>query len=549
MGDNSGDVIIEGGDPPDIEVNPRQVAFADADVGLGEVSTAVVTVQNLGTGNLELSNVELGDPTAPFVVGNIGSSLVPPGEATEFTVTFQPQTAGEVTGVVFIDSNDPDEPTVEVPLGGLGIAPVIEVSPGTYDFGELYVGCDDEIEVQISNIGNAVLHVTEVNFTSSNVEDMLLDVDMAMTGSLPWELQPDDPPKRVFVNYAPLDEEPDTLQVQVHSTDPFTPIDYSDHSGDAGIWGTHEDVYEQPLSGPVDILFALDKSCSMEDDVENVRQNLSIFVETLQQLETDYQVAAVTADDGCVNGSVNYLDVDMSAGEQQVHFENMLNGSVGVLTEAPLQLMANALAQSSGGCNDGFLRDTANLALVSISDEPEQSPQDWEYYVGFFQSLKDDPDMVIMHAIAGDVPGGCGGNEPGDGHYEPTAATGGIFLSICATDFGPYLQAIAEGSVSENRVFELTLEPVPETIEVYIDGTPSPADDWQYSGFDEGNYVEFGLDRIPEPGAIIRIWYVVKPECEGDDKEDASGDDAGGDAGGGAGGGAGDDAGAGGGAG
>ena len=90
-------------------------------------------------------------------------------------------------------------------------------------------------------------------------------------------------------------------------------------------------------------------------------------------------------------------------------------------------------------------------------------------------------------------------------------ATGGLFLSICATDFGAHLESIAEGSVSENRVFELTLEPVPETIDVRIDGVSTSAG-WVYQS--SGNYVEFDEDHIPEPGTSLDIEYVLAANCE-----------------------------------
>ncbi len=513
--EGDGTVGINTGEDPDIEVSPSSVTFNDIQVGEGAFLTEVVTVTNVGAGDLNLTGLELSDADAPYILGNFGTVVVPSGESTDFTITFQPETAGDMSVTVYIDSNDPDEPVAEVPVTGLGIAPVIQVTPETYDFGDLYIGCELPGTVSIDNIGNATLVVESLNYATGS-EDLTLDELIDENGPLPWTLAPDDPPILVQVSYYPLDEVQDVGYLTVYSNDPFAPSVLATQEGNGIIYGMQTDVYEQPLNGPVDILFAVDKSGSMTDDLANVQANFDTFIATLQALDSDYHVALVTADDGCINGSVTYIDNSMSSDAQQDAFDTMLQGSAGVFTEAPFQLMLNALAtasEGSGGCNEGFLREQATLALVSVSDEREQSPNDWSYYVEVFRDLKSDDDDVVMHSIAGDYPSGCGGNEPGVGHYEATVETDGVFLSICGTDFGAYLQAIAEGSVSENSSFELTQEPVPETIEVTLDGAPT-TEGWEYVGFDNGNYVDFDNNHIPEPGATIEITYVVKGDCE-----------------------------------
>ena len=83
-------------------------------------------------------------------------------------MTFTPQTATDYNNSVLIYSDDPDESTVEIPLTGTGIAPVIDVSPVEYDFGTLYIGCDSEQAFTISNIGNADLQVTGFDFNTGS---------------------------------------------------------------------------------------------------------------------------------------------------------------------------------------------------------------------------------------------------------------------------------------------------------------------------------------------------------------------------------------------
>ena len=90
-------------------------------------------------------------------------------------------------------------------------------------------------------------------------------------------------------------------------------------------------------------------------------------------------------------------------------------------------------------------------------------------------------------------------------------ATGGLFLSICSTDWAGHLEDLAAESVSINDSFELTQIPVPQTIEVAIDGISSTVG-WEYDA--SINSVVFETDYIPAGGSQIEIEYMVMPDCE-----------------------------------
>ena len=131
-------------------------------------------------------------------------------------------------------------------------------------------------------------------------------------------------------------------------------------------------------------------------------------------------------------------------------------------------------------------------------------------YIAAFQALKDDPDMVTLHAIGGPLPSGCATAEPYTGFYEATVATDGLFLSLCTSDWGGHLTALAEATTADLSSFPLTEWPVPDTIEVRVDGVQVHTG-WQYSGSD--NAVHFDGDDVPDGGAIIEIHYVLSSDC------------------------------------
>jgi hypothetical protein len=312
-----------------------------------------------------------------------------------------------------------------------------------------------------------------------------------------------------------MDEVGDQAFLTVTSNDPYTTDVLVTQEGMGEIFSEALDNFEQPLKGATDIIFAVDRSCSMDDDIINVQNNFGTFVATLASMDADYHVVATVEDNGCINGSDLYIDNSFSSSDATTTITSMINlgGSYGANTEMAFMLLESCLAESlsSGGCNYGLIREDATLALVGVSDEVEQSVNDWSHYVGLFQGLKNDPDDVIIHAIGGDYPSGCGGNDPYTGMYEASVATGGLFLSICATDWGSHLEALAEGSAADLSSFGLTEDPVPTTIVVKLNGITTTVG-WEYN--ESSNSIDFDQDYIPEGGSTIDVTYAVYGNCE-----------------------------------
>jgi hypothetical protein len=106
----------------DIDVTPVILLFGDVEVGL--FCSDVVTVTNLGLMDLTLTGIEL----IPGSGGDFTIDSVPPLPATlslhdtvDIEVTFTPVGEGTATAVLQILSNDPDQGSIEVMLGGEGV--------------------------------------------------------------------------------------------------------------------------------------------------------------------------------------------------------------------------------------------------------------------------------------------------------------------------------------------------------------------------------------------------------------------------------------------
>ena len=164
--------------------------------------------------------------------------------------------------------------------------------------------------------------------------------------------------------------------------------------------------------------------------------------------------------------------------------------------------------------NDGFYRDDAKLnwfARVGRAGAKFwiQQPSDVSYHVSLFQSLKTDPNVYAMHAVAADATSSSGCYAQYDPRYENAAnETGGLYLSICATDWGSHLETLAENSTADLSSFELTDIPG-EAIEVRVDGVPT-VQGWSYNPVD--NSVDFDEGYVPG-GSTVDVDYTLMGDC------------------------------------
>lgn len=512
---------------PCINISPSVINFGDLDATQGFSAQEVVSVYNCGDGQLHIEDLYLGNSDAPFSVNSISTPLIPPEGEAQFSVDFYPQTAGTFQDYVYIESNAPDTPVAEVQLNGVGIASVIDISPSDYDFGSLYVGCESSQTLTISNIGNNDLIVSSFNFSTTS-NDLTFDGNESMNGSLPWTISPSDS-RDVFIDYAPLDEMTDIAFLTVTSNDPAHPEDLVEQGGTGIIYAENSDSFETSAQIATDILFAFDRSCSMDDNTGYITSSFGSLITELSSLGADYHIAAVVGDSGCINpGGVTYIDNTYSASQATTIIEQMIdinsqNIGYGSNEERAFMQFEAALGEAvdmngqplTTGCNYGLIRENAKLNLIAVSDEPEQSYNSYTHYVSLFQSLKSDPDDVVIHGIGGDYPGGCssagGSADPFTGVYEASVATGGQLFSICETDWTTHFETIAALSTPEITSYLLTENPVPNTIVVKINGTVTTSG-WTYDS--AGNKIVFSSGYEPVGGDMVQVDYAIFGECE-----------------------------------
>jgi hypothetical protein len=496
---------------PDIDVSVTHINFGKINA-ISETETRTVLVTNVGDADLSISDIIVtGSPI--YTLTPITDSLLIPGQSGKFTVIYDPETYETNAEVVSILSNDPDEPIVDVNIIGDGSAPIIDIDPDYFDLGATFVGCDSEVIIAISNLGDVDLIITDINYFVSYPTDMLLMIDEAINGPLPWIIPPASL-KSIIVGHEPFDEIDDVGRLEVESNDPITPIARADQDATGEFSSSVTDEFEQEGITTADILFVIDNSGSMGIWQTALTDNFTAFISVFSVTGVDYQIAVITTDDALFRGSIL---TDTTPDLETEFTDQAIAGTYGSALEKGLQ-HAEEATSPGGDASPGssFLRDDAKLIIIFVSDEKDWSSKPDIEYVSHFNSLKTSESMIVTHAVVGDAPGGCSLSSPawagadyGEGYIEVSALTGGAFVSICSADWGADLEALAHDSILDSS-FELSDIPFEASISVEVDGIA--VTDWTYNILE--NSINFTGSHIPPSESTIEINYSIIADCD-----------------------------------
>ncbi|MFZ5467988.1 MAG: choice-of-anchor D domain-containing protein, partial [Myxococcota bacterium] len=130
-----------------------------------------VPVLNVGRGNLEVTSASIVEGGTPFSV-KAAPSEVESGATMPVELSFVPPAESDYTATLVLETNDRDNPRVEVKLSGKGSTrAIMEVDPTTLDFGR--VGeCGAAVKTfAIRSKGTADLIVEDIAFTEGTSAD------------------------------------------------------------------------------------------------------------------------------------------------------------------------------------------------------------------------------------------------------------------------------------------------------------------------------------------------------------------------------------------
>jgi subtilisin family serine protease len=133
---------------PDIAVDASHIDFGSQ--FLAHAKDSIIAITNKGVAALNISNITTDNPM--FTV-TVADTNIPAGASTNLTMSFTPTNVLAQTGSIMIESNDPDESTINILVGGQGIpAPAVSLSLSSIDI-NLNVGQKTSRQLTISNPG------------------------------------------------------------------------------------------------------------------------------------------------------------------------------------------------------------------------------------------------------------------------------------------------------------------------------------------------------------------------------------------------------------
>lgn len=300
---------------------------------------------------------------------------------------------------------------------------------------------------------------------------------------------------------------------------------------------TRTDEFVQQAAAEIDILWVVDNSNSMAANQQGLGQSFQSFIDNLVETGVDYHIGVVstdTAEGGRLSGS-GVIDGTVES-PQSSFLSNVQVGTWGSPIERAFESAALALGVGPGWNpgdapnppNNGFIRDTASLFIIMVSDEDDKSFGPVGYYRRLFEHYKGpgNESLISVSAIVGDPGEGCfeptrGSAQPGTRYIDLASQTGGLYTSIC-DDFAESLKELSINASGLNSQFELSQAPnTRATIRcsgveassfcVVVDGQPIPEGTrsgrvgWRYSA--NTNSIVFLADSIPGPQSKITVEY------------------------------------------
>lgn len=223
----------------------------------------------------------------------------------------------------------------------------------------------------------------------------------------------------------------------------------ADAGGQAGVCGRATAEAERARR-PVDIVWVIDSSPSMDDEIAIIQARLNDFALAIGDSGLDYRVALVAAEADLQTPGRDYFGVCIPPPLSGAPGCPDADSAVYRHVRAPVHsadaldvLLANAAEL------DGFLRPEARQHLVVVSDDDHRADRRLAELVeaGFGADL-------VVHSVVTllDYVDGCGvfdpdevcscGDERGRAYIALSEATGGRVLDLCSDDWAPIFDAL-----------------------------------------------------------------------------------------------------------
>jgi hypothetical protein len=513
------------------------------------------------------------DATFTLPGGFVAEKELAPQECMTVVARAWPQGAlpanpTNVTGAVSFNVSSPSMSERLVQLKATLAPSCLVIAPSAIDFGTVKQGCAspsksfllyNACSTPVEWVGATLASAAGVPAGSPNCPGTMPCPEFAVTAApVTAGLPSCDPmmptsPKRCLIQggapltfqirYDPKGLGVDTGAYRIEVIQGGQPVDYLvPLIGRGDVDGVNTDTFRQDSRPKADILIVVDDSCSMNDKQNSLALNFSSFIKFATQSQVDFQIGITTtdADDndqcpGCVTGdlkaspigtklftpTLNNLEQEFGA-----TIRVGINGSPIETCMAPAVRALTAPKITEPTKNAGLLRPDAVLAVVCVTDAPDQADQPVSFYLNQLLNIKgvQRPGAFTYNVIGpflSSPPAGgpCSYDGLGDDgkHVQLVSQTNGVREEICTPNWATALENIGRSAFGYRTSFFLTGVPdlsPPNAMTVTIDGRNLPRDDasgsraWRYDA--ASNSVIFEPLYVPEPGQTMTVTYKVR---------------------------------------
>lgn len=261
------------------------------------------------------------------------------------------------------------------------------------------------------------------------------------------------------------------------------------------------DSFMQPTATDgYDILWVIDRSGSMNTHDANLLSGIETMMNALP-VDTGWRLGIISTDGGY---SANNTTFPLVPGDDAVDATDALNAlnassGWGASGEAGFEAVYSYITLNP--YSSTWMRPTAALLVVFVSDEEEQS--DWEVQE-FAAYLRTARSLSFITSIVGLEGGGVCGDQEGLRYIDLAREFSGVEIDICSSDWS---QGVEEASKEFKPIDHLELTEMPErgSIVVFLDGVPSTSSSWQYDL--ATNTIYFIV--VPNDGVLVEVAYFI----------------------------------------
>ena len=169
-----------------ITVSPGSVTFGE--VSLLTIANSGVQVSNVGNGPLHFLQVAVvdNDDHSFWISGEPQS--VPPGDDFVLTASFAPTDEAVLSAILRITTNSQAEAVLDIPLSGVGVRPILDVTPSALHFDTSEGSVEEAKTVVLESSGSGSVIVSELQILDDT--QGAFGYDLPNTVELPYELEP-----------------------------------------------------------------------------------------------------------------------------------------------------------------------------------------------------------------------------------------------------------------------------------------------------------------------------------------------------------------------